>query len=250
MAHFFKITLIFFCLFSLQTIAQHSTPTVVLFSNYFGKVETPSENINEQMFGRKFTRLLAYLNHRESELVNRFRDTLAKNLVQKTKATILYGDQLYCHPGFEELKLNLERKNVLRQSGLFTSNIILPEEEFNPFPIKNANLYQYFNSTYSRQSPGSPQYIISTIAEELNADYVFISYSSLVISKIGILGLYGSVKLKSTIYIFNKEGELQQTYTAVTSKKKTSASNLHIVNDRLNKYKELTTILAKKVELR
>ena len=175
----------------------------------------------------------------ENKSVYNMRDSLAASLKKYFNCEILYGSSLVNRPEYIELtkKYNFP-ENVHARGGVIPTNIIPGDEKF-IFP----DYYQFF--LWSKKKTKSYS---TDICKLLGTDLIAISITSIFVPQVQIGSLSGhfSIGLGSTIFIYDKEGNVYY-YGCESKYVRTEGDVLNDYKTLLDKYPQMLPKIVSKL---
>lgn len=235
-----KLFLLILVLFILCSCAVHKVTyyekpvdkveNIVLLSTMIGSPGlNPIPLIDAAIFNPKVRSKAREIAELEKRYVDQFRENLASAVKNKLNAKVIYGPNLHSMPEYIELKNKYNFPEALKIDDEYFPEIIIASGDINPFKFIRGDVREFFKKEVNYKQT------IAEIAKTLNADLIIISYSHF-LANAGVFGIYGALFLNSSLYIFNKEGELVFSADAISTAKSTSGTDIADYQETLEKF--------------
>jgi len=186
------------------TVSQKQLPelkTIALVSVAIPPITKPVfPVIDAAAFNAKVNSIADQIMDIQQKRIDTFRETLANNISNFFKSTVLYGDKLHVLVNFPEIA----KKNNFPGSLQLENNnfpfIVNSSGDINPFPFEKGNIGQFFSNKINYQI------IAKELCSKLGTDAIAVSYTNLNVTDAAAFGIRGGLALSSSLYIFDKEG--------------------------------------------
>lgn len=176
---------------------------VALFSTMIGKIQQPVlPLIDAAAFNEKTNSIADQIMDLQKKNINNYQKIVVSSLKNNFNCNILYADALHALPVFAEIKERFDYKNGLRIENDNYPFIINAKDDVNPFRFEKGNVLKYFNNSANYRE------VMTEIGKRLNTDLIAVSYSTLTVAGVGMFGIYGTLRLDTYLYLFDKEGNL------------------------------------------
>ena len=206
--------------FILLAISIFFSSCVTLTVNYSGKHMEPVEKvafistmlgemiqptfplIGAAAFNTKTNVISAEIMEMQKRNIDNHRDILVNLFETHFSCTSLYGDSLHQTDEYSEIKTKFNFPNSLQIPNKRFPYIITASNDINPFEFENGrvNLYFFTPSLYKAS--------MAEICKELNVNYLVVSYTVLDVARTAAFGIYGSLRLNSQVFVFDRDGDI------------------------------------------
>ena len=218
-------------LISISVLSQDSEKSngniksIALISTLIGKINQPKTPLLDAgPFNKKTNSIASLIIKEEEKSIDGYRDTIASSLKKYFNCEILYGSTLTTKSEYQEIIKKYNFPDNLKIDDENFPEILIPNDETNLFAFDNYKYVAYF-----LRKEKNTKNTTSEICKLLGTDLVAVSYSRMSIKKYGTFGGHAKVYMFTSIFIYNKEGELvSMAYNA--------SKPVKIVGDDLNEY--------------
>ena len=158
----------------------------------------------------------------------------------------LYGETLHNRPEFIELKKSFDYPKGLETGDPDYPCIVAASNDISPFKFEVKEIPNVFSPE------GFQLQAMSDIAKALDVDVVVVSYSHLYFSTIPkiVEFFYRSFQLKTTLYLFNKDGEHILTLTNQSITKSVNISDYSAYAQIFDEYEKVINEALKEIDLK
>lgn len=176
---------------------------IALFSTMIGKIQQPTfPLIDAAVFNAKTNSIADQIMDMQKQNIDKCREIVALSLKKTFKCDVIFGDSLQSQSGYTLLKDTYNNRNALRIDNDNYPFVITATGDINPFKFENGMVVSYFSESENYKN------IISELSKKVNSDLIAISFSTLSVANVGMLGIMGTLRLDTYLYLFDNTGDL------------------------------------------
>jgi len=177
--------------------------SITLVSTLIGKIQQPVlPLIDAAAFNDKTNSIADQIMNLQGQKVDDCRQVVASSLERNCHCKVICGDSLFRKAVFSELKNRFDFKDALQTNKKRYPYITIAHGDINPFQFEKGNVTKYFNE------PNNYKSTMVELSKKLDTDLIAVSYSELRVVNAGMFGLFGSLRIDTYLYLFNREGFL------------------------------------------
>lgn len=157
--------------------------------------------IDAAMFNEGTNAIAPEIVKMQARQVNNIEKLVVANLGTALRCEVVSPEKLRELSNFKEIEATTDLHKPLNTTSEVFTNFILSDKSLFPFQHTN-NLLEYLNTNTTYQP------VLAKICQSLSVDMLAISYWRLNVVQAGAFGIYGSLRLESQLFLFDKNGKL------------------------------------------
>lgn len=158
--------------------------------------------IDAAIFNKKLHGIASEITALQKDKVIGLRETASTTIAKYFKAEMIISDSLISHPFHVSLGQKKDLFKGLQTEDQYFPEVITAPNDLAPFRFEKGEVLKYF------KNPEKAKFVISNMCKEFDLDALAVSYSVLNFSNVLPFGISANVNLITSLYIFDKQGNL------------------------------------------
>ncbi len=241
----FSIILSTSCKPTQQIITPEKSPNITGITLLYTGIENFSRPafplIDAGVFNAKTDKLAEQIKEAQISAVERYQKIVSKGLAKTYNCEVKTAQDIYNTSNFKNLVAQYRNDSAMFNYNKFTFNqSYIAPHEVNVLDMNKGKMTRFLKSK-KKYAPS-----IAEIFKYIDTEYLAISSSKLYIPRVGSFGVRGYIKLETSLYLFDRMGNIVASSFHYTPNRRITGSKLHEYTSTLDLFDAIFETTLKK----